>query len=202
MSSSPMPLKNRSVGQRCTLNLSRAEMLFHWSGMVVMGGQVSSTCHLTMVQNCVVRCKSPRVAEQCDVNIQSLTHTVSVLFFYTKNYLLFHTCVISGTILVRAVGSLVVRESDSRPDSLGSMPPNSFRVINVLVKSVGPKVLWAETRVQGTGEYFPPLKFHGKIAEVKIVGFAIYRSFGGFLPANLYCPLYGAQGLGQRPAYL
>ncbi|GFU95430.1 hypothetical protein TNCV_4787651 [Trichonephila clavipes] len=30
----------------------------------------------------------------------------------------------------------------------------------VLVKSVGPKVLWAESRVQGTGENSPPLQFH------------------------------------------
>ncbi|GFS48226.1 hypothetical protein TNCV_2296221 [Trichonephila clavipes] len=29
----------------------------------------------------------------------------------------------------------------------------------VLVKSVGLKVLWAESRVQGTGENFPPLQF-------------------------------------------
>ncbi|GFU68055.1 retrovirus-related Pol polyprotein from transposon 297 [Trichonephila clavipes] len=42
--SSPVPLKTRRVGQRCTLNLSRAETF--------------SRC--------------PRVAEQCDVNIQSI----------------------------------------------------------------------------------------------------------------------------------
>ncbi|GFV69193.1 uncharacterized protein TNCV_3518151 [Trichonephila clavipes] len=38
------------------------------------------------------------------------------------------------------------------------MPPNTLQVHTeyVLVKSVGPKVLWAESRVQGTGEYFPP----------------------------------------------
>ncbi|GFS90507.1 uncharacterized protein TNCV_4097111 [Trichonephila clavipes] len=40
-----------------------------------------------------------------------------------------------------AVGSLVVRASDSRPEGLGSMPPNTLRVHTeyVLVKSVGPK---------------------------------------------------------------
>ncbi|GFW92686.1 hypothetical protein TNCV_520021 [Trichonephila clavipes] len=40
------------------------------------------------------------------------------------------------------------------------MPPNTLRVhtVYVLVKSVSPKVLWAESRVQGTGEYFPPLQ--------------------------------------------
>ncbi|GFT12805.1 uncharacterized protein TNCV_5095391 [Trichonephila clavipes] len=52
------------------------------------------------------------------------------------------------------------------------MLPNTLRVHTeyVLVKSVGPKVLWAESRVQGTGEYFPPLQSHGKIVEAEIGG--------------------------------
>ncbi|GFY33747.1 uncharacterized protein TNCV_4594591 [Trichonephila clavipes] len=80
------------------------------------------------------------------------------------------------------------------------MPPNTLRVHleNVLVKSVGPKVLWAESRVQGTGEYFPPLQSHGKIVEVGIGFGAIYRPFGEFLRSKSYCRLYGAQGLGQH----
>ncbi|GFV04068.1 uncharacterized protein TNCV_916921 [Trichonephila clavipes] len=83
------------------------------------------------------------------------------------------------------------------------MPQNTLRVHTeyVLVKSVGPKVLWAESRVQGTGEYFPPLQSHGKIVEVEIGGVAIYRTCGEFRRANSYCHLYGAQGLGQRQAY-
>ncbi|GFY28407.1 uncharacterized protein TNCV_1970621 [Trichonephila clavipes] len=103
----------------------------------------------------------------------------------------------------RKVGSLVVRALDSRPEGLGSMPPNTLRVHTeyVLVKSVGPKVLWAESRVQGTGEYFPPLQSDGKIVEVEIGGVAIYHPFGEFRHANSYCHLYGAQGLGQRQAY-
>ncbi|GFS68697.1 hypothetical protein TNCV_1959021 [Trichonephila clavipes] len=42
------------------------------------------------------------------------------------------------------------------------MPPNTLRVHTeyVLVKSVDQKVLWAESRVQGTEEYFPPIQFH------------------------------------------
>ncbi|GFU94351.1 uncharacterized protein TNCV_4889771 [Trichonephila clavipes] len=81
------------------------------------------------------------------------------------------------------------------------MPPNTLRVHMeyVLVKSVGPKVLWAESRVQGTGEYFPPLQFHAKIVEVEIGGAVIYRPLGEFRRANLYCHLHGAQG--QRQAY-
>ncbi|GFV85715.1 uncharacterized protein TNCV_2003361 [Trichonephila clavipes] len=34
-SSSPVPLKTRRVGQRCTLNLPRAEMSSRWCGVVV-----------------------------------------------------------------------------------------------------------------------------------------------------------------------
>ncbi|GFY15731.1 uncharacterized protein TNCV_1283761 [Trichonephila clavipes] len=81
------------------------------------------------------------------------------------------------------------------------MPPNILRVYTeyLLVKSVGLKVLWAESRVQGTGEYFPPFQFHAKIVEIG--GVAIYRPFGEFRRANSYCHLYGAQGLGQRQAY-
>ncbi|GFX93514.1 uncharacterized protein TNCV_1094541 [Trichonephila clavipes] len=81
------------------------------------------------------------------------------------------------------------------------MPPNTLRVHTEYVfdKSVGSKVLWAESRVQGAGEYFLPLQFHAKIVEVEIGGVAIYRPFGEFCRANSYCHLYGAQG--QRKAY-
>ncbi|GFV24393.1 hypothetical protein TNCV_2005761 [Trichonephila clavipes] len=37
--------------------------------------------------------------------------------------------------------------------------PPSTHMEYVLVKSAGPKVLRAESRAQGTGEYFPPLQF-------------------------------------------
>ncbi|GFY28437.1 uncharacterized protein TNCV_1970911 [Trichonephila clavipes] len=42
MSSSPVPLKTRRVGQRCTLNLSRAETSSRWCGVVVRRGGASS----------------------------------------------------------------------------------------------------------------------------------------------------------------
>ncbi|GFT66648.1 uncharacterized protein TNCV_4803411 [Trichonephila clavipes] len=64
----------------------------------------------------------------------------------------------------RSVGSLVVRAPDSGPEGLGPIPvvPNSLRVHTeyMLVKSVGLKVLWAESRVQRSGENFPPRQFH------------------------------------------
>ncbi|GFT28890.1 uncharacterized protein TNCV_3585851 [Trichonephila clavipes] len=79
------------------------------------------------------------------------------------------------------------------------VPPNTLRVHTeyVLVKSVGPKVLWAESRVQGKGENFPPILFHAKNVEVEIGGVAIYCPFGEFHRANSYCQLYGGQGLRQ-----
>ncbi|GFV62666.1 hypothetical protein TNCV_903581 [Trichonephila clavipes] len=46
--SSPVPLKTRRVGKRCTLNLSRAETSSRWCGMVVRrGGASSGVVHVT-----------------------------------------------------------------------------------------------------------------------------------------------------------
>ncbi|GFW57295.1 uncharacterized protein TNCV_542091 [Trichonephila clavipes] len=74
------------------------------------------------------------------------------------------------------------------------MPSNTLRVYTeyVLFKSVGPKVLWTESRVQWTREYFPPIQSLGKIVEVEIGGV----TFGEFRRANSYCHLCGAQGRG------
>ncbi|GFV94357.1 uncharacterized protein TNCV_2268111 [Trichonephila clavipes] len=47
-SSSPIPLKTRRVGQRCTLNLSRAETFSRCCGVVVrIGGASSGVVHVT-----------------------------------------------------------------------------------------------------------------------------------------------------------
>ncbi|GFV35591.1 uncharacterized protein TNCV_3473621 [Trichonephila clavipes] len=57
-----LPLKTRRVGQRCTLNLSRAETSSRWCGVVVRRGWCQLRCrprHLTMVQNYVVRRQKP-----------------------------------------------------------------------------------------------------------------------------------------------
>ncbi|GFS64263.1 uncharacterized protein TNCV_3945841 [Trichonephila clavipes] len=46
--SSPVPLKTHRVGQRCTLNLSRAETSSRWCGVVVRrGGASSGVVHVT-----------------------------------------------------------------------------------------------------------------------------------------------------------
>ncbi|GFW71060.1 uncharacterized protein TNCV_191511 [Trichonephila clavipes] len=48
MSSSPVPLKTRHVGQRFPLNLSRAETSYRWCGVVVSrGGARSGAVHVT-----------------------------------------------------------------------------------------------------------------------------------------------------------
>ncbi|GFS95174.1 uncharacterized protein TNCV_2705191 [Trichonephila clavipes] len=48
LSSSPIPLKTHRVGQRCTLNLSRAETSSRWRGVVVRrGGASSGVVHVT-----------------------------------------------------------------------------------------------------------------------------------------------------------
>ncbi|GFV11549.1 uncharacterized protein TNCV_975411 [Trichonephila clavipes] len=47
MSSSPVPLKIRRVGQRCMLNLSRAETSSRWYGVVVRRGASSGVVHVT-----------------------------------------------------------------------------------------------------------------------------------------------------------
>ncbi|GFX72753.1 hypothetical protein TNCV_4063481 [Trichonephila clavipes] len=65
--------------ERCTLNLSRAQMSSCWSGVVVKRGQLKyRPRHLTMVQNYEVVSKSPGVVEKCDVNIHSLDHESSL----------------------------------------------------------------------------------------------------------------------------
>ncbi|GFW80200.1 uncharacterized protein TNCV_461081 [Trichonephila clavipes] len=43
-SSSPVPLKTRRVGQRCTLNLSRAQTSSRWCGVVVRRGGCQLRC--------------------------------------------------------------------------------------------------------------------------------------------------------------
>ncbi|GFW82720.1 hypothetical protein TNCV_3492911 [Trichonephila clavipes] len=53
MSSSLLPLNTRRVGQRCLLNLSRAQTFCHWCGVVIRRGVRAQVFpgHLTMVQN-------------------------------------------------------------------------------------------------------------------------------------------------------
>ncbi|GFV50765.1 uncharacterized protein TNCV_2214261 [Trichonephila clavipes] len=57
---SPVPQKTHHVGERCTLNWSRALTSSCWSGEVVKRGQLKCRPrHLTMVQNYEVRLQRP-----------------------------------------------------------------------------------------------------------------------------------------------
>ncbi|GFV80627.1 hypothetical protein TNCV_4617891 [Trichonephila clavipes] len=59
-SSSPVPLTTHRVGVRCTLNLSRAQASYCWSGVVVKKAQLKyRPHHLTMVQNYEVSLQKP-----------------------------------------------------------------------------------------------------------------------------------------------
>ncbi|GFW31242.1 uncharacterized protein TNCV_2578231 [Trichonephila clavipes] len=67
VNSSPIPLKTRRVGERCTLNLPGAQTSSHWCGVVVRkeGFQLKNRPrHLTMVQNDEVHHQKPSGAEQ------------------------------------------------------------------------------------------------------------------------------------------
>ncbi|GFT51020.1 uncharacterized protein TNCV_3512421 [Trichonephila clavipes] len=56
MSSVPVPLKTRRVGQRCTLNLSRAETSSRWCGVVVRrGGASSGVVHLYRIAIAIIK---------------------------------------------------------------------------------------------------------------------------------------------------
>ncbi|GFX56764.1 uncharacterized protein TNCV_495121 [Trichonephila clavipes] len=79
-SSSSVPLKTRRVEQRCTLNLSRAQTSSRWWTSVVRRSVASSgVVHVTSPWFKITWSvdKSSRVAEQCDVNIHSLTHQIT-----------------------------------------------------------------------------------------------------------------------------
>ncbi|GFU75647.1 uncharacterized protein TNCV_4677431 [Trichonephila clavipes] len=80
-SSSPVQRKTRRVGQRCTLNLSRAETSSRWCGVVVRRGGVSSgVMHFAWPWFKITWsvAKSPRVTEQCVVNIQSINESIHI----------------------------------------------------------------------------------------------------------------------------
>ncbi|GFW22812.1 uncharacterized protein TNCV_2380271 [Trichonephila clavipes] len=76
-SSSPVPLKTRHVGQRCTLNLLRAETSSSWCGVVVRRGgvpaQVSST---SLDHDSKLRGPSPKALVQ--LNIATLIFKQSI----------------------------------------------------------------------------------------------------------------------------
>ncbi|GFV55694.1 uncharacterized protein TNCV_754941 [Trichonephila clavipes] len=82
-SSSPVPLKTRRVGQRCTLNLSRAETSSRWCGVVVRRGgvpaQVSST---SLDHGSKLRGPSPKALVQLNSATLIFTHSLTQLGYH------------------------------------------------------------------------------------------------------------------------
>ncbi|GFV30442.1 uncharacterized protein TNCV_99171 [Trichonephila clavipes] len=70
------------------------------------------------------------------------------------------------------------------------MPLNTLRVRKeyMLVKSVGPKVLWVESRVPGTGEYFPSVPYLNYEGGDR--WWCDLSSLREFLRAKSYCHLF------------
>ncbi|GFX40881.1 uncharacterized protein TNCV_3761021 [Trichonephila clavipes] len=73
-SSSPVPLKTRRVGQRCTLNLSRAETSSRWCGVVVRRAQVWST---SLDHGSKLRGPSPKALMQLNSATLIFTHSLT-----------------------------------------------------------------------------------------------------------------------------
>ncbi|GFU94496.1 uncharacterized protein TNCV_2644821 [Trichonephila clavipes] len=60
-SSSPLPLKTRRVGQRCTLNLSRAQTSSPWCDVVVRRGVPAQVSSSSLDHGSKLRGPSPKV---------------------------------------------------------------------------------------------------------------------------------------------
>ncbi|GFY11020.1 uncharacterized protein TNCV_2201281 [Trichonephila clavipes] len=83
-SSSPVPLKTRRVGQRCTLNLSEAEMSSRWCGVVVRRGMPAQVSSTSLDYGSKLRGPSPKALVQLNSATLIFTHSPSV----SKNELL------------------------------------------------------------------------------------------------------------------
>ncbi|GFV51005.1 uncharacterized protein TNCV_2540931 [Trichonephila clavipes] len=79
--SSPVPLKTCRVGERCTLNLPRAQTSSSWCGVVVRRGGCQLRCrprHLIMFQNCECHLfKLFFLEDRVNINVALLSYTRS-----------------------------------------------------------------------------------------------------------------------------
>ncbi|GFV78583.1 uncharacterized protein TNCV_1888891 [Trichonephila clavipes] len=75
MSLSPVSLKTRHVGERCTLNLSRAEMSSRWCGVVVRRGVPAQMSSSSLDYGSKLRGSSPKAL----VSLNSAT----LIFFHS-----------------------------------------------------------------------------------------------------------------------
>ncbi|GFV60176.1 hypothetical protein TNCV_2444651 [Trichonephila clavipes] len=97
-----------------------------------------------------------------------------------------------------AVGSLVVRTSDSIPE--GPMPPIPSEYTHTGTCSLNQWIrsLMGLVTSAGTGEYFPPLQFPCRnCGGGDRGGVAINHPFGEIRRAKSYCHLKGAQSQRQ-----
>ncbi|GFT50606.1 hypothetical protein TNCV_551921 [Trichonephila clavipes] len=92
-----------------------------------------------------------------------------------------------------AVGSLVVRASDSRPEGLGSMPDASEYTRSTCSLSQWVRSLVGLITSAGTGEYFPPLQFKGRNWGGGNRRCRHQYPFEEFRRAKSYCHVYIAQ---------
>ncbi|GFU31511.1 transposable element Tc1 transposase [Trichonephila clavipes] len=81
-SSIPVPLKTRRVGQRCTLNLSRAETSSRWCGVVVRRGGASSGV-ASHDHGSKLRGPSPKALVQLNSATLIFTHSLTVYHVIT-----------------------------------------------------------------------------------------------------------------------
>ncbi|GFW43017.1 uncharacterized protein TNCV_1474131 [Trichonephila clavipes] len=92
MNSSLVPLKICRVGERCKLNSPRAQTSSRWCGVVIRGGgAISAVVLIASPWFKITRflIKSPRAAEQRDVNIHSLEYfeiIPYILLYYKQMY--------------------------------------------------------------------------------------------------------------------
>ncbi|GFU30130.1 uncharacterized protein TNCV_1925401 [Trichonephila clavipes] len=105
-SSSPVPLKTRRVWGRCTLNLSRVQTSSCWSGVVVKRGQLKYRPRQPWFKITRSVSKSPRVAEQCDVNIHLLDHECSLKLQLLKQNMTALPANNISVILVKSISDL------------------------------------------------------------------------------------------------
>ncbi|GFT36500.1 uncharacterized protein TNCV_3672051 [Trichonephila clavipes] len=82
MSSSPVPLKTRIVGQRCTLNLSRAEMSSRWCGVVVRRGVPAQVSSSSLDHGSKLQGPSPKDLVYLNSATLIFTHSLGIMMFF------------------------------------------------------------------------------------------------------------------------
>ncbi|GFV63888.1 uncharacterized protein TNCV_3787611 [Trichonephila clavipes] len=137
MSSNPVPLKTRRVGERCTLNLSRAQTSFRWCGVAVRREGCSSGIVSSLDRGSKRRGQSPKVLVTVTAGsdvVQSGRPIFDDFFQHLWPYI--------GNNTANGVFQMVKRLwHPHRPMTLHSPTENSLAVLNH-------KILEANSQVQ------------------------------------------------------